>query len=189
MRSNVWPRTAVFLDRDGTIIRDTGYLSDPVAMEILPGAAEAVRALNEAHIPAIIITNQSGIARGYFDEAALEAVHARLITLLEGHGARIDRIYHCPHHPDGIRDAYRIACSCRKPEPGMLIRAAEDFGLDLACCYLVGDKPIDIETIHRVGGKGVLIGPGRYSHLNREHDFRTGTLLDAVAWILDDLRK
>jgi D-glycero-D-manno-heptose 1,7-bisphosphate phosphatase len=189
MRSSAWPRTAVFLDRDGTIIRDTGYLSDPAAIEILPGAVEALRALNEALIPAIIVTNQSGIARGYFDEAALDAVHARLIALLADSGARIDRIYYCPHLADGAREKYRIACTCRKPEPGMLIRAADDFGLDLERCYLVGDKPIDIETIHRVGGKGVLVGLARDQGDAPRPDFSADNLLDAVAWIVDDLKK
>ena len=102
MRSSARPTTAVFLDRDDTIIRDPGYLSDPDGIDILPGAPEAIRVLNESGIPAIIITNQSGIARGFFTEETLEAIHKRLTALLSGHGARIDAIYYCPHHPDGI---------------------------------------------------------------------------------------
>ncbi len=189
MRSSAWPETAVFLDRDETIIRDPGYLSDPADIDILPGAVEAIRILNESGIPAIIITNQSGIARGFFTEETLEAIHEGLTTLLAGQGARIDAIYYCPHHIDGIREEYRIACTCRKPRPGLLLRAAEDFGLDLMHCYLVGDKPIDIETIHRVGGKGVLVGAGKDIDLQTKADFMAAGIKDAVHWILKDMKR
>ncbi len=189
MRSSSWPRTAVFLDRDDTIIRDTGYLSDPLRIEILPGAVKALQALNEAGIPVIIITNQSGIARGFFDEDTLEAIHLRLTALLSEQEARIDAIYYCPHHPEGIRKKYRMECTCRKPEPGLLLRAADEFGLDLIRCYLVGDKPIDIETIHRVGGKGILIGSGKDTGMTDRPDFSATTLEDAVYWILKDMKQ
>ena len=187
MRSSVRPTTAVFLDRDDTIIRDLGYLSDPRDIDIMPGAAEAIRVLNESGIPAIIITNQSGIARGFFKEETLEAIHNRLKTLLDGQGSRIDAIYYCPHHPDGIIKEYRLACTCRKPQPGLLLRAAQDFGLDLMHCYLVGDKPIDIETIHKVGGKGILVGTGNDITLKPRADFMAANLKDAVHWILKDM--
>jgi D-glycero-D-manno-heptose 1,7-bisphosphate phosphatase len=189
MRSSTRPKTAVFLDRDDTIIRDPGYLSDPSVIDILPGAAEALQVLNESGIPVIIITNQSGIARGFFTEETLAAIHKRLTDLLAGQGARIDAIYFCPHHPEGIREEYRIACTCRKPQPGLLIRAAEDFGLDLMHCYLVGDKPIDIETIHRVGGKGILVGTEKDMAAKTNEDFMAATIKDAVHWILKDMNK
>ena len=189
MRSSARPTTAVFLDRDETIIRDPGYLSDPNGIDILPGAAEAIRVLNESGIPAIIITNQSGIARGFFKEETLEAIHKRLTTLLAGQGARIDAIYYCPHHIDGIREEYRVACTCRKPQPGLLLRAAEDFGLDLMHCYLVGDKPIDIETIHKVGGKGILLRTGENMALKAIPDFMAASIKDAVNWILKDMKR
>jgi D-glycero-D-manno-heptose 1,7-bisphosphate phosphatase len=189
MRSSARPTTAVFLDRDETIIRDPGYLSDPNGIDILPGAAEAIRVLNESGIPAIIITNQSGIARGFFKEETLEAIHKRLTTLLAGQGSRIDAIYYCPHHIDGIREEYRLACTCRKPQPGLLLRAAEDFGLDLMHCYLVGDKPIDIETIHKVGGKGILVGTGKDTVLKTKADFMAASIKDAVHWILKDMKR
>ena len=189
MRSSERPTTAVFLDRDDTIIRDTGYLSDPNGIDILPGAAEAIRVLNKSGIPAIIITNQSGIARGFFKEETLEAIHKRITTLLAGQGARIDAIYYCPHHPDGIREEYRLACTCRKPQPGLLLRAAQDFGLDLTHCYLVGDKPIDIETIHKVGGKGILVGTEKDMALKTKADFMAANLKDAVHWILKDMKR
>jgi D-glycero-D-manno-heptose 1,7-bisphosphate phosphatase len=187
MRSTAWPRAAVFLDRDDTIIRDTGYLSDPAAIDILPGAARAVRALNEAGIPAIVITNQSGIARGFLDEDILQAIHQRLSRLLLDQGARIDAFYYCPHHPEGIREEYRMACTCRKPGPGLLLKASEDFGLDLRSCYLIGDKPIDIETIRRVGGKGILITTGGYEDMTDTPTFTARTIEEAVHWILKDM--
>ena len=118
MRSRTRPTTGVFLDRDDTIIRDRVYLSDPDGVEILPGAAEAIQALNRAGIPVIMVTNQSGIARGIFDMDALNSIHDRLTALMAQRGARIDAIYFCPHHPEGTREEYRVSCSCRKPEPG-----------------------------------------------------------------------
>jgi D-glycero-D-manno-heptose 1,7-bisphosphate phosphatase len=189
MRSNAWPRTAVFLDRDDTIIKDPGYLSDPDGIEILPGAVDAIRRLNEAGVLVIIITNQSGIARGFFDEGTLQAIHLRLTALLSTQGARIDAIYYCPHHPQGVREEYRTACTCRKPAPGLLLQAAEDFGLDPQHCYLIGDKPIDIETIHKVDGKGILINPGKGMNLTDMPEFLADSIEDAVHWILKDMNQ
>jgi D-glycero-D-manno-heptose 1,7-bisphosphate phosphatase len=179
----------VFLDRDDTIIRDKGYLNDPEQVEILPGTGDAIRVLNQVGIPVIIVTNQSGIARGLLDEDTLEAIHARLLADLSIQGSRIDAIYYCPHHPEGVREEYRVSCSCRKPEPGLLHKAAKDFGLDLGRCYMVGDKPIDIETIHRVGGKGILIGSGRVITMNDNPDYIAQDVLDAAHWILRDLTR
>jgi D-glycero-D-manno-heptose 1,7-bisphosphate phosphatase len=178
----------VFLDRDDTLIRDKGYLNDPEGIEILSGVGDAIRLLNEQGIPVIIVTNQSGIARGLLDEETLGVIHTRLVALLSQQGARIDAIYYCPHHPEGVREEYRVSCSCRKPEPGLLIMAADAFGLDLGRCYMVGDKPIDIETIHRVGGKGILIGSGRAITMNDNPDYIARDVLDAVNWILGDLK-
>ncbi|HVN72166.1 MAG TPA: HAD family hydrolase [Desulfomonilia bacterium] len=188
MKSSTWQGTAVFFDRDGTLIRDKGYLSDPDGIDILPGAIEAVRSLNNAGIKVIIVTNQSGIARGYFSEVTLHAIHDRLMALFAGQGAGIDAVYYCPHHPEGIVDAYRKTCSCRKPEPGLLLKAAEEFGLDLKRCYLVGDKPIDdIETIHRVGGKGILISTDDETGVKSNTDYITHDICDAVHWICGDM--
>jgi len=188
MKSSAWQGLAVFFDRDGTLIRDTGYLSDPEGIHILPGSVEAVRWLNQTGMRVIIITNQSGIARGFFNETTLHAIHDRLITLFSAQGARIDAIYYCPHHPEGVVEAYRKSCSCRKPEPGLLLRAAEDFGLDLRCCYLVGDKPIDdMETIHRVGGKGILISTDERADVKGRPDYITRDIYDAVHWICRDM--
>lgn len=189
MRSRTRPTTGVFLDRDDTIIRDRVYLSDPDGVEILPGAAEAIQTLNRKGIPVIMVTNQSGIARGIFDMDALNRIHHRLTALMAQRDARIDAIYFCPHHPEGTREEYRVSCSCRKPEPGMLREAAEAFGLDLVLCYMVGDKPDDIEAIHRVGGKGILINTGTGIAMAVKPEFVARDMPDAVRWILEDMQR
>jgi histidinol-phosphate phosphatase family protein len=146
-------RPAVFLDRDGTIIEDSGYIAAPDAVRLLPGAATAIGRLNRAGIPAIVVTNQSGIARGLLDESAYQAVARRLETLLAAGGARLDADYHCPHHPD-----FTGTCECRKPGPLLYRRAAADHGLDLARSWWVGDRERDVVPAERFGGRGVLIG-------------------------------
>lgn len=146
-------RPAVFLDRDGTIIEDTGYIADPDAVRLLPGAARAIGRLNRAGIPAIVVTNQSGIARGLLDESAYQAVARRLETLLAAGGVRLDGDYHCPHHPD-----FTGTCECRKPGPLLYRRAAADHGLDLARSWWVGDRERDVVPAKHFGGRGVLIG-------------------------------
>jgi D-glycero-D-manno-heptose 1,7-bisphosphate phosphatase len=176
----------VFLDRDDTLIRDTGYLSDPEGIEILPGAVEGLRLLNEAGILAIVVTNQSAIARGLLDEKTLHVIHARLVKMLRARGVRIDALYYCPHHPQASVEQYRVACPCRKPEPGMLLDAARDFSLDLRCCCLVGDKADDIQAIHRVGGTGVLIRTDREVLVEPGPEYTAMDLRDAVEWILEN---
>lgn len=177
-------RTGVFLDRDDTLIKDIPYLSDPEKVELLPGAAQAVRMLNEKGIPAIIITNQSGIARGLLNEADLEAVHKRLKEMLAEDSASIDAIYSCPHLPEGVIKKYAVKCSCRKPETGLLEDAARDFSLDLNRCYFIGDKQSDIEAIHRVGGKGIIVGNSMQSI---SAEYYAKDILDAVEWALRDM--
>ena len=179
-------KSAVFLDRDDTIIRDVPYLNDPRAIQLLPGAADAIRSLNEARIPAIMVTNQSGIARGFLTEEILSSIHDRLIRLLGNRGALIDAVYYCPHHPEGTVAAFSMECACRKPAPGMLLKAALDFGLELRHSYLVGDKPIDIRTIAAVGGAGILIAP-KGSDVSGAA-YIAADLPDAVQWILKDLK-
>ncbi|HNY63813.1 MAG TPA: D-glycero-beta-D-manno-heptose 1,7-bisphosphate 7-phosphatase [Deltaproteobacteria bacterium] len=177
-------RRAVFLDRDDTLIRDRVYLSDPDAVELMPGAAHAVSLLNRAGLPVILVTNQSGIARGFFDEERLALIHARLRSLLEEQGARIDAVYYCPHHPQGTVERFSVPCDCRKPAPGMLRQAARDFGLDLPSCFMVGDKEEDIAAIHSVGGKGILVETGKPYKRKQKPDFVTHDLVQAVQWIL-----
>jgi D-glycero-D-manno-heptose 1,7-bisphosphate phosphatase len=146
-------RRAVFLDRDGTIIEDEGYIADPVSVRLLPGAAEAIARLNGAGVPVIVVTNQSGIARGLLDEAAYAATARRLDELLAAAGARIDGHYHCPHHPD-----LTGPCECRKPGPLLYRRAAVDHDLDLARSWWVGDRLRDVLPAERFNGRGLLIG-------------------------------
>lgn len=145
-------RGAVFLDRDGTIIEDTGYVAEPAAVRLLPGAAPAIARLNRAGIPAIVVTNQSGIARGLLDESAYAAVARRLDALLAAEGARLDADYHCPHHPD-----FTGPCECRKPGPLLYRMAAADHGLHLAGSWWVGDRMRDVAPAERLGGRGILI--------------------------------
>ncbi len=147
------PGGAVFLDRDGTIIEDTGYLADPASVRLLPGAADAIARLNRAGLPVIVVTNQSGIARGLLDEAAYAATARRLDEILASAGARLDAHYHCPHHPD-----FTGPCDCRKPGPLLYQRAAAEHGLDLASSWWVGDRLRDVQPAGRFGGRSVLIG-------------------------------
>lgn len=168
---------AVFLDRDGTIAKDVPYCSRPEDFELLPGAGTAIRLLNERGLKVIIITNQSGIARGYFTEEVLERIHHKMRRDLERFGAHIDAIYYCPHHPDD-------GCQCRKPKPGLIHQAARDHGVELSKSFFIGDKPLDIEAGHSAGCKVVLISDGVESSYPGGPEFETKTLLGASNWIL-----
>ncbi len=172
-------KRAVFLDRDGTIIQERGYLSDPAALELIPGAGRAICLINRLGLAAVVVSNQSGVARGYFPAATVEEIDRRMRTLLEQEGALLEGIYFCPHLPDA-------GCACRKPETGMLQQAAEDLQIDLPSSYLAGDKAADIEAIRRVGGKGILVltGYGKEEQGRGRPDFVAQDLLEAVYWIL-----
>ena len=167
---------AVFLDRDGTLIEDPGYLSDPREVRLLPGAADAVRALNEAGIPVVIVTNQSGIGRGYYSESQFRSVQAELDRRLAEFGARVDAVYFCPHAPG------RERCECRKPGTGLFRQAAEELGLELPRCLYVGDRVRDVEPGLALGGNVILVaGPdGRYDGPVTAAMPRAATLLDAI---------
>jgi histidinol-phosphate phosphatase family protein len=148
-------RGAVFLDRDGTLIEDLHYLRDPSLVRLLPGAAEAVRRLNDAAIPAVVATNQSGIARGLLSEADYTATLRRLDALLLAEGARLDGHYHCPHLPELTGH-----CECRKPGPLLYEQAALDLGLDLSASWWVGDRERDLAAADRFGGRAILVLTG-----------------------------
>jgi D-glycero-D-manno-heptose 1,7-bisphosphate phosphatase len=160
-------RAAVFLDRDGVVIEEVNYLSSPSQVRLLPGAAEAIAALNRLGVPAIVVTNQAGVAHGYFPESLIADVHARLDELLARQGARVDRYEYCPHHPAGTIAEYRIQCACRKPAPGMLLRAAGEYGVDLGRSWLVGDKLSDLEAGLRAGCRVVLVRTGYGRQMER----------------------
>ena len=172
-------RPAVFLDRDGTLIDDEHYLSDPERVRLRPGAARAVRRLREAGLAVVVITNQSGIARGMFTEAQYEAVRARLDALLAAQGATLDASYHCPHHPE-----FGEACACRKPGIALFQQAASEHALDLARSAFIGDKLRDISPAARFGALGILVpSPDtHYNDMGRARDaFAVATTLEAAA--------
>jgi D-glycero-D-manno-heptose 1,7-bisphosphate phosphatase len=149
---------AIFFDRDGTLMVDRVYLADPDGVELLPGAAAAVRMAREHGYLALLVTNQSGLARGRFDEHEFSAVQGRLLELLAEEGATLDAIYHCPHHPDAGEDPrYTWRCHCRKPAPGMLLAAARRFGIDLSRSAVIGDSESDIQAARSVGATGLLV--------------------------------
>ncbi|MGH1362487.1 MAG: D-glycero-alpha-D-manno-heptose-1,7-bisphosphate 7-phosphatase [Calditrichia bacterium] len=161
MKNNTTPtKIAVFLDRDGTLNIDTSYPASLDDIELLPGAIEAVRLLNEAGILAIVVTNQSGVARGYFSEERVLEINAGITRWFEEGCARIDGWYYCPHHPTAGEAPYRKECDCRKPGGGMLLQAAKDFDLDLSRCYMIGDKLSDVEAGLRLKMTTVLVNTG-----------------------------
>ena len=170
---------AVFLDRDGTIGPDAYYCSRPEDFNIFPGAAEAVKLINRAGLKAIVITNQSGIARGYFSEDTLAEIHGKMLNELEEQGARIDGIYYCPHHPDD-------GCQCRKPGTGLLQRAAEEHGIDFDGSFMVGDTQMDIDAGRAAGCRTVLVttGPLEGNDVTEPADSTADSLLEAARWIV-----
>jgi D-glycero-D-manno-heptose 1,7-bisphosphate phosphatase len=154
MRPAAVARPAAFLDRDGTIIVDRHYPADPDAVELLPGAAEAVRMLNGAGLLVVVVTNQSGIGRGYYGATEFEAVQQRMLEMLASAGAHIDATYHCPHAPDALPP-----CDCRKPFDGLFRRAAADLAIDLRASCFVGDRSRDVAAAGGFGARAFLIGP------------------------------
>jgi histidinol-phosphate phosphatase family protein len=185
------PQRAVFLDRDGVLNEEAGFIARPDRLRLLPGSAAAVRRLNRAGLLAVVVTNQPVVARGECTEDELKAVHTRLETLLGREGAYIDRLYYCPHHPDkgfpGERPELKIVCDCRKPAVGMLLRAARDMHIDLARSLLVGDRTSDILCARQAGVTSVLTATGaggRDGACVAEPDYRTADLAAAVDLIL-----
>lgn len=183
-------RKAVFLDRDGTLAEEAHYLASLDRLALFPYSADAVRLLNRAGFAVVVITNQAGIARGIIREEFVADVHKHIAEELAAGGARIDGFYYCPHHPEGIVEKYRGPCDCRKPQPGMLRRAAADLDLDLPSSFVVGDRLLDIEAGRAAGTRGVLVrtGYGSIDEARRERrvepDVVVDNLIGAVAWIL-----
>jgi len=183
-------KPAVFLDRDGTLIEDVGYLRTVRDLRLFPWTVDAVRALNRAGLPVVVITNQSGIARGLLTEETVHDVHRHLSSLLEGGGAHVDAYYYCPHHPDGSVATYTRRCDCRKPGRGMIDRAAADLAIEPARSFVVGDKWLDVGAARTVGGRGILVRTGYGAAEEREPppdlsaDAVVDNLIEAVGWIL-----
>jgi len=183
-------KPAVFLDRDGTLIEDVGYLRTVRDLRLFPWTVDAVRALNHAGLPVVVITNQSGIARGLLTEETVHDVHRHLSSLLEGGGAHVDAYYYCPHHPDGSVATYTRRCDCRKPGRGMIDRAAADLGIEPSRSFVVGDKWLDVGAARTVGGRGILVRTGYGAAEEREPqpdlsaDAVVDNLIEAVGWIL-----
>jgi len=171
--------TTAFLDRDGTLIRDTGYVADPADVELLSGAAEAVRLLNEAGVPVVIVTNQSGIGRGYLDASAFRAVQARLESLLAEAGAWIDGTYYCPHAP-------AEGCECRKPGLGLYVIAAATLGVEMKGALYAGDRTRDVLPALSLGGMGMLVAGegGEYDGPVSSDVVRAPDLLTGVRGLL-----
>lgn len=187
-------KPAVFLDRDGTINVEAGYIRDLVHLALMPGAAASIRKLNDAGIPAILATNQSGPARGYYAEAWVHTLNGRVVEMLEAEGAHLDDVFYCPHHPEGVVPEFTLECRCRKPETGMLDDAAAKHGLDLASSYMIGDKATDVEVGQRAGCRTVLLRSGFGERVisgeyqwQVEPDFVADTLVEAIDWVVADL--
>lgn len=178
---------AVFLDRDGTLNEDPGYLRDPSALRLLPGVGEALRLLQQGNFRLVVVSNQSAVARGLLTEATLARIQERLEALLEAEGVTLTGTYYCPHHPEGI-PPYRQACNCRKPSGGLIERAAREHRIDLSRSYVVGDKRVDIELARQMGMPAILVltGQGR-RHLTSgslQPDYVASDLTAAARWIL-----
>jgi D-glycero-D-manno-heptose 1,7-bisphosphate phosphatase len=161
-------KRAVFIDRDGTISEEVGYINHPSRFRVFPYTAAAIKHLNDHGWLAIVVTNQAGVARGYFNEAMIETVHAEMNREIEQQGARLDAVYYCAHHPSVGDPPYRFDCDCRKPKPGLIRRAVEDFDIDLSASWMVGDRYSDIELAKNAGVHSMLVlsgyGLGEWEH-------------------------
>jgi D-glycero-D-manno-heptose 1,7-bisphosphate phosphatase len=177
----------VFLDRDGTINEDSGYLADPSSLRLLPGVGPALRLLQERGFRLVVVSNQSGVARGYLTEAMLAEIHQRLERLLETEGVSLSGVYYCPHHPEGA-PPYRQSCHCRKPQGGLVERAAREHKIDLSRSYVVGDQLVDVELARQSGMTAILVltGQGKLAlestHVQADHV--AADLTAAARWIL-----
>jgi D-glycero-D-manno-heptose 1,7-bisphosphate phosphatase len=184
---------AVFLDRDGTLIEEVGYLDRPERVVLYPWATDAIRALNQAGVRVIMVTNQSGVARGFFTEGVVRLVHRRIAHLLADGHAHFDAYYYCPHHPDGRVAEYARACECRKPGRGMVDRAVEEFGIDPARSFAVGDRWLDVGLARTIGGQGILVRTGYGADEEQRPpdgvaaDAVVNNLVEAASWILASL--
>jgi D,D-heptose 1,7-bisphosphate phosphatase len=184
---------AIFLDRDGTINEEVGYLSSLDQLTLYPQAMAAIKLINASGMKSIVVTNQSGVARGYFTATFVAEVHRQIQQILAPYPAHLDAFYFCPHHPEGW-GIYGQECGCRKPEPGMLLTAARDLGIDLGQSYLIGDTRKDMQAAQRAGVKAVLVRTGYGREAETEFseeapEYVADDILEAVKWIMQDRQK
>lgn len=189
-------RPAVFIDRDGTINEQMGYINHISRFVLLPGSAEAIRLFNENGYLVVVVSNQSGVGRGYFPLELVNEVHDRMKTLLAGEGARVDGIFFCPHYPGGKLPEYSVSCECRKPGTGLIKMACESFDIDLPNSYVIGDRSTDVELARNAGARGILVKTG-YGRGDLEYVFpglpfrplhTADDLLEAARWIVEGTR-
>ena len=176
-------RPAVFLDRDGTLIEERNYLDRLDSIAPFPGVAAALARLRDAGFALVLVTNQAGVARGYFDESFVRAAHEHLAALFARDGIVLDGYYYCPHHPEGAVEAYRRGCRCRKPAPGMVEEAARDLDLDVARSFVIGDKWLDVELAKNAGARGILVRTGHGADVEAEppHGLQPFASVDTLA--------
>jgi D-glycero-D-manno-heptose 1,7-bisphosphate phosphatase len=183
---------AVFLDRDGTVNEEVGYMRDLNMLRLIDGAGKAIRKLNDAGFKVVLVTNQSGVARGYFPESLVREAHNHIEAMLNQFGARIDAVYYCPHHPTAGNSEYTCDCDCRKPRTGLIDRAVKDLAIDKSHSYMVGDKWTDVELGQRAGVRSILVMSGfapddqgnrRPDHVGNP-DFLARTVAEAADWII-----
>jgi len=186
---------AVFVDRDRTLMDDPGYVTAPSAVKLLPGVETAIKSLSSVGYRVIVVTNQAGVARGLFGIEALEGLHAELRRQLAERGAHLDGIYYCPYHPEGAVEEFTRDSDLRKPKPGMLLKAAEDFGLDLSQSWMVGDGPADVEAGQRAGCRTIRVRmpgvppPAEETDENAQADFTVRNLVDAARIITREMQE
>lgn len=189
-RKNV--RRAVFLDRDGVINEERDHVTTPEKLNLIPGVVEAIKKINRSEYLAVVITNQPMIAKGFATENDLDRIHAKLETLLGAEHAYLDRIYHCPHHPEkgfaGERPELKILCDCRKPSPGMVLKAAADFNIDLKNSYMVGDQTVDIQTGINSGCRTIMVKTG-YAGNDGKYSCRPDAVVDTLSDAVDSIFK
>ena len=188
---------AVFMDRDGTINAEVGYVNHLDRFCLLPRVGEAIRLLNQQGLKAVVVTNQAGVARGHFPESLIHLVHQKMEDLLKREGAYLDGIYYCPHHPDVGNPPYRQKCRCRKPGTGLVEEASEALDLDCSKSYVIGDRGNDLEFAHRIGARGILVltgyGKGEWEYCQDQWkvkpDCVAQDLYGAVEWILQEEKR
>jgi len=188
---------AVFIDRDGTLNEEVNYLSQAEKVRILPNAIEGIKLLKEAGFKIIVISNQSGVARGYFTEEDVQLINSKINELIMQSGANIDGFYYCPHHPEGAVDKYRRVCQCRKPESSLFLQAAAQKNIDIKKSFIVGDKLSDIQMSESLGARAILLLTGygpqeREKYCSESHftlHYIAEDLLDVARWILQQTKE